>query len=126
MDPLFRLETMLSDYKCLFKHNNFNHFCTFVMSLINTPHRGTMTQVYESGKQSTIYWALPKFLYRGIWCVDERTSFLTRQVQSVFSKGVYVYDETKSVVSVSSRFSDTEMFGFDDALLRTICSITIG
>ena len=96
MDPLFRLETMLSDYKYLFKHNNFNHFRTFVTGLIKTPQRGTMTQVYESVKQSTTYWALPKFLTRGIWCVDELTSVLTRQVQSVFSEGVYVYDETKS------------------------------
>ena len=37
MDPLFRLETMLSDYKCLFKHNNFNHFCTFVMRFDKYP-----------------------------------------------------------------------------------------
>ena len=44
MAPFFRLETMLSDYESLFKHNNFNHFHTFVTGLINTPHRGTMTQ----------------------------------------------------------------------------------
>ena len=30
MDPLFRLEHMLSDFSYLFKHNNFNHFRTFV------------------------------------------------------------------------------------------------
>ena len=30
MDPLFRLETMLSDFRSLFKHNNFDHFCTFL------------------------------------------------------------------------------------------------
>ncbi len=29
MDPLFHLEDMLSDFKSLFKHNNFNHFHTF-------------------------------------------------------------------------------------------------
>ena len=104
MDPLFRLDLMLSEFKLFFKSNNFDHFCTFVKGLINTPHRGTMTQVYESGKQSTTYWALPKFLYRGIWCVDERTSFLTRQVQSVFSKGVYVYDETKFVNDGSDQY----------------------
>ena len=97
MDPLFRLEHMLSDFQSLFNHNNFNHFRTFVTGLINTPHRGTMTQVYESGEQSTTYWTLPKFLSRGKWCVDEVTSVLTRQVQCVFSAGVYIYDETKSV-----------------------------
>ena len=43
MDPLFRLETILSDWTSLFKHNNFNHFHTFVTGLIRTPHRGTMT-----------------------------------------------------------------------------------
>ena len=96
MDPLFRLEDMLSDFQSLFNHNNFNHFRTFVTGLINTPHRGTMTQVYESGEQSTTYWVLPKFLSRGKWCVDKVTSVLTRQVQCVFSEGVYVYDETKS------------------------------
>ena len=97
MDPLFRLEHMLSDFQSLFNANNFNHFRTFVTGLINTPHRGTMTQVYESGEQSTTYWTLPKFLSRGKWCVDEVTSVLTRQVQCVFSAGVYIYDETKSV-----------------------------
>ena len=68
-----------------------------MIGLINTRHRGTMTQIYESAKPSTTYWTLPKFLSRGLWCVDEVTSVLTRQVQSVFSQGVYVYDETKSV-----------------------------
>ena len=97
MDPLFRLEHMLSDFQSLFNPNNFNHFRTFVIGLINTPHRGTLTQVYESGNPSTTYWTLPKFLSRGMWCVDEVTSVLTRQVQSVFSAGVYIYDETKSI-----------------------------
>ena len=97
MDPLFRLEDMLSDFQSLFNHNNFNHFRTFVTGLINTPYRGTMTHIYESGTPSTTYWTLPKFLSRGVWCVDEVTSVLTRQVQSVFSEGVYIYDETKSI-----------------------------
>ena len=49
MDPLSRLEDMLSDFRPLFKHNNFNHFRTFVNgNLINTPYRGTMTQIYLS------------------------------------------------------------------------------
>ena len=96
MDPLFHLEDMLSDFESLFKHNNFNHFRTFITGLINTLHRGTMTQIYQSVKPSTTYWVLPKFLTRGIWCVDELTSVLAQQVQSVCSKGVYVYDETKS------------------------------
>ena len=97
MDPLFRLEHMLSDFSSLFKHNNFNHFRTFVKELIMTPHRGTMTQIYLSTAQKTTYWALAKFLSRSPWCVDKVTSVLTRQVQSVFSQGVYVYDETGSV-----------------------------
>ena len=97
MDPLFRLETMLSDYKYLFKHNNFNHFCTFVTGLINTPHRGTMTQVYESGTKSASYWPLPKYLSRGKWCADKVAAVLTCQVQSVFNEGVYVYDETHAI-----------------------------
>ena len=104
MEPLLRLYSMLSEYQHLFKYKNFNHFRTFVLGLINTPHRGTMTQIYLSTEQSTSYWPLPKFLSRGIWCVDERTSFLTRQVQSVFSKGVYVYDETKLVNDGSDQY----------------------
>ena len=65
MDPLFRLEDMLSNFRPLFKHNNFNHFETFVKGLINTPHRGTLTQIYLSTEQSETYWCLPKFLSRG-------------------------------------------------------------
>ena len=40
MIPLSRLEDMLSEFRPLFKHNNFNHFQTMVKGLINTPHRG--------------------------------------------------------------------------------------
>ena len=94
MDPLFRLEDMLSDFSPLFKHNNFNHFQTFVKGLIHTPHRGTLTQVYLSTEHSQTYWCLPKFLSRGVWCVDEVASSLTRQVQTVYGTGVYVYDES--------------------------------
>ena len=96
MNPLLRLDNMLSDYRSIFKYNNFDHFRTFIHGLINTEHRGTMTQVYLSSEQSKTYWTLPKFLSRSKWPVDKLTSFLTRQVQNVFSKGVYVYDETHS------------------------------
>ena len=94
MDPLFRLENMLSEFRPLFKHNNFDHFQTFVKGLINTPHRGTMTQLYLSTAASGRYWSLPKFLSRGIWCVDEVASSLRHQVQTVYATGVYVYDES--------------------------------
>ena len=94
MNPLSRLEDMLSDFSPLFKHNNFTHFQTMVKGLINTPHRGTLTQIYLSTDQSGRYWCLPKFLSRGVWCVDEVTLSLMRQVQAVYAKGVYVYDES--------------------------------
>ena len=94
MDPLSCLEDMLSEYRPLFKHNNFNHFETFVKGLINTPHRGTLTRIYLSTEQSQTYWCLPKFLSRGVWCVDEVTASLTRQMQTVYGTGVYVYNET--------------------------------
>ena len=94
MDPLSRLDDMLSDFRPLFKHNNFNHFETFVKGLIRTPHRGTLTQIYLSTEQSGRYWSLPKFLSRGVWCVDEVTSSLIRQVLSAYPKGVCVYDES--------------------------------
>ncbi len=44
---------------------------------INAPHRGTMTEVYLSMEQSTTYWCLPKFLSRGVWCIDDVASSLT-------------------------------------------------
>ena len=94
MDPLSRLENMLSAFRPLFKHNNFNHFQTFVKGLINTPYRGTMTQIYLSTEPSGAYWSLPKFLSRGVWCVDEVASSLRHQVQTVYGTGVYVYDES--------------------------------
>ena len=94
MGPLSCLEDMLSEYRPLFKHNNFNPFETFVKGLINTPHRGTLTRIYLSTEQSQSYWCLPKFLSRGVWCVDEVTAFLMRQIQTVYGTGVYVYDES--------------------------------
>lgn len=97
MTPLSRLEDMLSDFRPLFKHNNFNHFQTFVKGLINTPHRGTMTQIYLSTEESKTYWTLPKFLSRGVWCVNEVTSALRHQVQTAYPKGVYVYDESHAL-----------------------------
>ena len=97
MTPLSRLEDMLSDFRPLFKHNNFNHFQTFVKGLINTPHRGTMTQIYLSTEPSGRYWSLPKFLSRGVWCVDEVASSLRHQVQTAYPKGVYVYDESHAL-----------------------------
>ena len=54
MDPLSRLEDMLSEFRPLFKYNNFDHFQTFVEGLINTPDRGTMTQVYLSTDPSKV------------------------------------------------------------------------
>ena len=75
MDPLFRLDVMLSDFESYFKHNNFNHFRTFVTGLINTPHRATMTHVYQAGAKSASYWTLPKFLSRGQWCADRSPPF---------------------------------------------------
>ena len=80
MDPLSCLEDMLSEYRPLFKHNNFKHFETFVKGLINTPHRGTMTQIYLSTEQSQTYWCLPKFLSRGVWCPDLETVLFTLNV----------------------------------------------
>ncbi|RKU25758.1 hypothetical protein C6497_10865, partial [Candidatus Poribacteria bacterium] len=96
MKPLSYIYKMLSEYQSVFKYNNFKHFQTVVMGLINTPHRGTMTQIYQSTRPTTTYWALAKFLSRSKWCLDKVTSVLTQQVQKVYSKGVYVYDETKS------------------------------
>ena len=93
MDPLLRLEDMLSEFSPLFKHNNFDHR-TFVKGLINTPH---LTQVYLSTDSSTTYWCLPKFLSRGVWCVDKVRVSLMRQVRNVYSEGVYVYDESHAV-----------------------------
>ena len=109
MDPLFRLEDMLSKFRPLFKYNNFDHFQTFVKGLINTPHRGTMTQIYLSTEQSATYWCLPKFLSRGIWCVDKVASSLRRQVQTVYGTGVYVYDESHAI-SDGKRENGTHFF----------------
>ncbi len=52
MNPLFYLDSMLSQYSSVFKYNNFNHFQTIVKGLICTPHCGTMTQIYQSTRPS--------------------------------------------------------------------------
>ena len=96
MEPLSHLDAMLSDYQSVFKSNNFSHFQTYVKGLITTPYRGTMTQIYQSTRPTPTYWTLPKFLSRSRWCIDELTSVLIQQVQKVYRKGVYVYDETHS------------------------------
>ena len=67
MRPLFHLDSMLSQYQQVFNYNNFTHFQTYVKGLIDTPHRGTMTQIYQSTRPSNTYWTLPKFLSRNNW-----------------------------------------------------------
>ena len=104
MDSLFRLETMLANHQSVFKSENFNHFRGFVMGLINMQDRPTLTNIYQAGSSKTTYWALPKFLSRGQWYADEATACLTRQVRSVFSQGVYVYDETHVVKMDSEQY----------------------
>lgn len=47
---------------------------------------------------------LPKFLFRGQWCADKVASVLTHQVQNVFCKGVYVYDETYATKTGKSQY----------------------
>ena len=99
MNPLFHLDTMLSQYQSVFNYNNFSNFETYVKGLIFTPHRGTMTQIYQSTRPSNSYWALPKFLSRSKWDIDEVTSVLIKQVQEKNNKNdknVYVYDEGHS------------------------------
>ena len=80
MNLLFHLDSMLSEYQPVFKSNNLNSFKTFVKGLIWTPHRGTMTQIYQSTRPSRTYWTLPKFLSRSKWDIDEVTSVLIEQV----------------------------------------------
>ncbi len=103
MTPLSYLDNMLSQFRSLFKHNNFNHFQTFVKGLINTPYRGTMTQIYLATAQAGRYWSLPKFLSRGVWCVDQVATTLSHQVLSAYPTGVYVYDETHALSSGSKQ-----------------------
>lgn len=105
MKPLLCLDTMLSNFACLFKHNNFTHFRNFVIGLINNTHaRATVTNVYQSGAKSKSYWALLKFLSRGEWCVNKASTFLTQHVQTIYNKGVYVYDETHAVKAGSKQY----------------------
>ena len=102
MRPLFHLDSMLSQYQPVFNYNNFTHFQTYVKGLIDTPHRGTMTQIYQSTRPPNSYWALAKFLSRSKWDIDEVTSVLLEQVletelgQGKNKKFVYVYDESHS------------------------------
>ena len=56
-----------------------------------------MTQVYQYSTKSTSYWSLPKFLSRGKWSTDKVAAVLRRQVQTIFSKGIYVYDERHTI-----------------------------
>ncbi len=103
MTPLSYLDNMLSDFRPVFKYNNFHHFQTFVKGLINTPYRGTMTQIYLATAQAGRYWSLPKFLSRGVWCVDQVATTLSHQVLSAYPTGVYVYDETHAISSGSKQ-----------------------
>ena len=53
MDPLPRLDSMLSEYQHHFKY--FNHFRTFALGLINTPHRGTHRYIYQQNNPIGLY-----------------------------------------------------------------------
>lgn len=98
MKSLSHLDDMLSKFRVHFKHNNFTHFRNFILGLINNPYaRATVSNVYQSGVKSKSYWAQLKFLSRGKWCVDKVSAFLTQRVQTIYGKGVYVYDETHAI-----------------------------
>lgn len=47
MEPLYHVDTMLSEYHSVYKHNNFSQFQAFVQGLIYTPYRGTMKYINQ-------------------------------------------------------------------------------
>ena len=62
---IFCLNAILTDFRPLFKSQNFHLFCVFVVGLIKQREGATLTGIYQAVRPKTGYHSLVKFLSRG-------------------------------------------------------------
>ena len=94
---IFCLSVILTDFRPLFKCQNFHLFCVFVVGLIHQREGATLTGIYQAVGPKTGYHSLVKFLSRGKWDADAVAHHLLKLLQGCFGSRVYVYDETRAL-----------------------------
>ena len=67
---IFCLSVILTEFRPLFKYQNFHLFSVFVVGLINQREGATLTGIYQAVDPKTGYYSLVKFLSRGKWDAD--------------------------------------------------------
>lgn len=97
------LYTILNAFRHLFNIQNFTLFCTFILGIIFSCERKTITSICKI-TDTQKYWSLLKFLSRGKWNPDDLAITLIKMLQSILKDWVYVYDETHSIKTGKSQF----------------------
>ena len=103
MDLLFCLNSILTDFRPLFNHQNFALFCAFIKGFVLCPARKTVTGIYTASHPKVRYWSLVKFLSRGKWDTLAVAMRLLSLLQAAFPNWAYVYDETKAIKTGKSQ-----------------------
>ncbi len=101
---IFCLNAILTDFRPLFKSQNFHLFCVFVVGLITQREGATLTGIYQAVRPKTGYHSLVKFLSRGKWDADRVGHHLLKLLQRCFDNWVYVYDETHARKTGETQF----------------------
>ena len=104
MPLLLHLESIVSDFRHLFNHQNFVLFQAFVFGFMTQTNGGALTHLYQSSSSQSRYWSFPKFLSRGKWDADAVAMWLIKRIQHVFADWVYVYDTTRALKTGKSQW----------------------
>ena len=87
MPLIFCLTDILTQFRPLFNCQNFDLFCTFIVSLITHRHRATVTGIYQAIRPKTGYGSLVKFLSRGKWDADAVAKHLIKWLHGGVTTG---------------------------------------
>ena len=101
---IFCLSVILTEFRPLFKYQNFHLFCVFVVGLINQREGATLTGIYQAVRPKTGYHSLVKFLSRGKWDANAVAHHLLKLLQGCFDNWVYVYDETRALKTGETQY----------------------
>ena len=104
MHLIFCLSHILTEFRPLFKRQNFALFCTLIVGLITHRYCATLTGIYQTVRPKSGYGSLVKFLSRGKWDADAVAKRLIQLLQNRFGNWVYVYDETHAIKTGTKQF----------------------
>ena len=104
MHLIFCLSHILTEFRPLFKRQNFALFCTLIVGLITHRYCATLTGIYQTVRPKSRYGSLVKFLSRGKWDADAVAKRLIQLLQNRFGNWVYVYDETHAIKTGTKQF----------------------